>query len=207
MKYRAVTSYYRQETFDFFAAYPDPYYSISFDIEVSAVKDFAKQAGHPVYRSLCYFFTRAMTGIEDFRYRLRDGQLVLYDSLHLGMTVPAPGRRFSFVHLRYHDDVETFHRRADAVEPEGRDRATLDQEEHTNYIYITAIPKVPFTSFAHAPGRTRTDGAPRVAFGHFFPRDGRLWVPIGITVNHMFIDGVALGELYEALCQVFAAPA
>lgn len=207
MKFCHVEDYYRQETFDFFAEYPDPYYSISFDLDVTEVKAFAKASGLPVYRSLCYFFTLAMGRIEDFRYRLRNGRLVLYDALHIGMTVPAPGRRFSFVHLHFDEDHETFRRLADEQEDLGRQRAVLDQEEHTNYIYFTAIPKVPFTSFAHAPGRERTDGAPRVAFGHFFDRGGRLWVPVGITINHLFIDGVALGELYEGLCQVFANPA
>ncbi len=206
MRFRHVDSYYRQETFDFFSQYPDPYYSISFEVEATAVKAFAKDAGYPVYRSLCYFFCRAMGRIEDFRYRLRQGALVLYDELHIGMTVPAPGRRFSFVHLDYDDDVVAFNRRADELDTQGRDRARLDQEEHSNYIYVTAIPKVPFTSFAHAPGRERTDGAPRVAFGHFLNRHGGLWVPIGLTVNHLFIDGVALGELYENLGQVFASP-
>lgn len=206
MRFRTVDTYYRQGTFDFFSAYPNPYYSISFEIDATAVKAYAKGSGYPVYRSLCYFFCRAMGGIEDFRYRLRQGTLVLYDELHIGMTVPAPGRRFSFVHLPYDDDVVAFNRQADEVDALGRDRAQLAQEEHTNYIYVTAIAKVPFTSFAHAPGRERTDGAPRVAFGHFAQRGGRLWLPIGLTVNHLFIDGVALGELYENLCEVFAAP-
>lgn len=206
MKFRLVEDYYRQQTFDFFANYPDPYYSISFDLDATAIKAFAKASGDPVYRSLCYFFTRAMGRIEDFRYRLRGGDLVLYEELHIGMTVPAPGRRFSFVHLHYDDDLAAFRRQADEVDQLGRQQAVLDQEEHTNYIYITAIPKVPFTSFAHAPGRERTDGAPRVAFGHFHEREGRLWVPVGITINHLFIDGVALGELYEGLCEVFSQP-
>lgn len=206
MRFHPVETYYRQGTFDFFSDYPNPYYSISFDLDATAIKAFAKASGHPVYRSLCYFFCRAMGRIEDFRYRLRQGEMVLYDELHIGMTVPAPGRRFSFVHLLYDDDVAAFHRRAEEIESQGRDRALLDQEPHTNYIYLTAVPKVPFTSFAHAPGRERTDGAPRVAFGNFFERDDRLWLPVGITVNHLFIDGVALGELYEGLCEVFASP-
>lgn len=204
--YRAVDSYYRQQNFDFFRGYPNPFYSVTFNLDATEIKRFCREQNHPVYLSLCYFFTRAMQPVEDFRYRLLDGQLVLYDQVHIGMTVPAPGGLFSFAHFDMSPDPASFYRRAKEVEDQGRKAATLETQEHTNYNYFTAIPGLAFTCFAHATPADTTDGAPRVAFGKFFEQNGRTLVPVGLTVNHIFIDGQALGYLGENAEREFAAP-
>src|SRR5688500_18726168 len=101
-KYRVVQDYYRQEHLDFFARYRSPFYSVTFELDATAIKAFAERRGLPTYLNLAYFFTRALQAVEDFRYRLVDGQVLLYDQLHPALTVPAPGGRFSFCALRFH---------------------------------------------------------------------------------------------------------
>lgn len=204
--YRVVESYYRQPIFDFYRASRNPFYSLTFEIDAAPLKRFLDERGHPVYLNLCYFLTRAMQPLEDFRYRLVDDRIVLYDTIHPGLTYPAAGGLFSFVHLTYDPDLERFNRAAGAVLPPQDAPAVLANEEHSNYIFFTSIPGVPFTSFSHAsddPGH----GAPRVAFGKFRREGESLKIPIGIQVNHLFIDGRALGELYERAAAVFADPA
>jgi chloramphenicol O-acetyltransferase len=48
-----------------------------------------------------------------------------------------------------------------------------------------------------------TAGQPEAAFGKFTLRDGRTIVPVGILVNHLFVDGADLGDLYEAAAASF----
>ncbi len=203
--YREVESYYRRPIFDFYRASRNPFYSLTFELDAASVRAWARDRGHPVYVNLCYFLTRAMQPIEDFRYRLVDGRIVLYDEIHPGLTYPAADGLFSFVHLRYDPDSERFNEGARALLPAPDAPASLANEEHANYIFFTSLPGVPFTSFTHASDDP-THGAPRVAFGRF-TRDGeRLRVPVGIQVNHLFIDGRALGDLYERAVAVFADP-
>ena len=159
-----------------------------------------------MFLNLCYFLARAMQPVEDFRYRLLDGQIVLYDAVHIGMTVPADDGLFSFVHHEYHPDAEVFNAEAAKRSDAGRGASTLDGESHTNYIYATAIPGVAFTNFVHATPADLTDGAPRVAFSKFTVREGRRVVSLGFTVNHLFIDGAALGRLAESAEAVFSSP-
>ena len=204
--YRVVEAYYRQQHFDFFRSYPNPFYSITFELDATELKSFAKAQGYPVYLNLCYFFTKAMQQVEDFRYRLLEGRIVLYDTLHLGITVPSADGLFSFAHHEYHPDTYLFNRLAARHADEGRGEATLATRDHTNYTYCTAIPGVSFTSFVHATPADTTDGAARIAFGQFVEREGRLIVPVGMTVNHIFIDGSALGSLAEGAQRLFSAP-
>jgi chloramphenicol O-acetyltransferase type A len=175
------------------------------ELDITELKAFVESRGYSTYANLCYFFTRAARSIEDFRYRVKDERIVLYDEIHVGMTVPAPGGLFSFAYVDYDPDVERYNRTAKAAMASSSDEASLAEEEHDNYIYFTALPGVPFTGFTHAFDEW-TGAAPNVAFGKFRRSANRLLVPIGVQINHIFIDGNALGELYERAREAFANP-
>jgi chloramphenicol O-acetyltransferase type A len=205
-RYQVVERYYRQEHFDFYRAYRSPFYTVTFPLELTRLKAFAERHGYSVYANLCYGFTRAAAAIEDFRYRVRDGRVVLYERLHPALTVPAPGGRFSFSYIGWDPDVHAFNREARRVFAEAGSRVTLAESPHSNHLFFTALPGVPFTGFTHAESGDPTAGEPRVAFGRFARRDGRLEVPVGVQVNHAFIDGAALGALVEGAQRAFDDP-
>lgn len=206
MLYKVITNYHRRKHFDYYRRYRNPFYTMTFELDATELKDFVNRHGYRTYLNLCYFFTRAAQGIEDFRYRLRGGELVLYQQIHPGLTVPAANGSFSYRHFRYNDDVHAFNRKAQADWPSPDEPPQLTPSEHENHLYFTAIPGAVFTGFTHAWNEA-TDGAPRVAFGSLFERNGRLWVPVGLQVNHCFIDGRALGELAQRAQQAFDQPA
>lgn len=202
--YRVVDAYYRQQHFDFWSVYQNPFYAATVQLDVTRLKAFTDARGYSIYVNLCYFMTRALRAIEDFRYRLLDGRIVLYEEIHPGLTLPAPGGLFTFAYFEYDDDVAAFNARAAETSASARAKVDLGESEHRNWVFFTALPKVPFTSFTHAT-RLPTDTEPQVAFGQFAERDGRLWVPAGVQVNHRLIDGRALGEAVEKTQQVFDA--
>jgi chloramphenicol O-acetyltransferase type A len=147
-----------------------------------------------------------MQSVEDFRYRLRDGQIALYDGLEVAATLPAPGKLFSFGYFGYDPDVAAFNQRAREIDRAARERVELSQPEDTNHVLFTAIQGVRFTGLTHAKPADATDARPRVAFGKFFERSGKLMVPVGLEVNHIFIDGAPLGELVDAVQREYDEP-
>ena len=204
--YRVVEHYYRQEQFDFYRQYQCPFYDVTFDLEFAALKAFARRADASLYLTLCYVFTHAMARTEDFLYRHVDGQIVLYDRLNVGMTVPAPGGAFSFAMVPFDEDWPRFYRRAEAIVERSGQAVSMVSEPWPNSIFFTALPGVPFTAFRHAPGNDPLGGEPKVAFGKFRQDGESMWIPVGIQVNHAFIDGRALGELYEGAQELFQRP-
>ena len=207
MSYSVVEDYYRQQHFDFFRTYEMPFYTITFNLDVTAVKQYASEHSYPIYLTQCFLFARGMSRVEDFRYRVVDDQIVLYDHLEIAATLPAPHGAFSFAQFDYASDLESFLRRAAEVSKRARQAATLDATAEGNTILFTALPGVRFTGFTHATPADRTDGRARVAFGQFFEDDGRVMVPVGLGVNHIFIDGIALGRLVEEVQAEFDSPA
>ena len=124
MSYRIVDDYYRQEHFDFFRSYEMPFYSIVFNIEITAVKAFSTDRGYPAYIPQCFLFARAMSRIEDFRYRVMNDQIVLHDHLEIAATLPAPNGAFSFAKFDHDPDLEGFLRHAETVSQQARVAAT-----------------------------------------------------------------------------------
>ena len=206
MAFRIVEDYHRQQHFDFFRSYRNPFYAVTVELDITHLKAFTDAAGYPVYLNLCYFFTRGMHAVEDFKYRLRDGEIVRYDRLEVAATLPSPDGLFSFAYFGYDDDCARFNRRAAEIDASIRRRTTLAQPDDTNHVLFTSLPAVRFTGFTHATPEDTTDGRPRAAFGRFFARDGRLMVPVGLEVNHIFIDGSAVGELLEAVQNAYDDP-
>jgi chloramphenicol O-acetyltransferase type A len=206
MSYRIVTDYYRREHYDFFRAYEMPFYTITFNLDITAVKQFSSDHDYPIYLTQCFLFARGMSRVEDFRYRVVDDQIVLHDHLEIAATLPAPNGAFSFAKFDHDPDLENFLHRAETVSEHARQAASLDDTAEGNTILFTSIPGVRFTGFTHVTPADRTDGRARVAFGKFFEEAGRLMVPVGLGVNHIFIDGVALSQLVEEVQTEFDKP-
>lgn len=207
MSYRPVQDYPRREHLEFYRRSASPTYGLTFELDATNLKEFLERRGLPTYLNFSYFFLRALQAVEPFRHRLVDGEVVLYDQLLPALAVPAPGGLFSFCALPYDDDLERFNRLAQQPLAEAGARVRLAGGAEPNYVLFTSLPRVPFTAFHHVPPDDPTDGRPRVAFGKFRAAAGRLQVPVAMLVNHLYIDGAALGSLVDEAQRRFDAPA
>lgn len=198
MSFRVLHEYPRRAHLEFYRGYPSAYYSVSFELEAGLLRQQLKAAGVSTYAGFCWAFHRALLAIEAFRVRLHGEEVVLHDRLRLGLTVPAPARTFSFVNLEWDEDPSRFF--PAAAEAMTRASAQVDLRgggEAPDFAYYTAVPRLPFIGFTHVPLADPAAGQPAIAFGKFREEGERLLVPVGVQVNHMYIDGADLGELYE----------
>jgi chloramphenicol O-acetyltransferase type A len=199
MSFRVLHDHPRRPHVDFFRRNPSPFYSATFELDATRVRARAKETGASTFAALVWAYHRALVTIDAFRTRLHGDELVLYDSLQVGMAVPAPRRTFTFATLPFDPDASAWLPRAAAAAARAGTHVDLAGGAAPDFAYYTAIPKLPFTSFAHVPLPDPTAGQPEAAFGKFGERGGRTIVPVGILVNHLFVDGADLGDLYEAL--------
>ena len=199
MSPRVLHAYPRRAHLEFYRAYPSAYYSVSFELEAGLLRRRLREAGVSTYAGFCWAFHRALLAVEAFRVRLDGEDVVLHDCLRLGLTVPAPGRTFSFVNLEWAEEAERFFPAAAAAMTRASAQVDLSGGgEAPDFAYYTAVPRLPFIGFTHVPLADRTAGQPAIAFGKFREEGERLLVPVGLQVNHMYVDGADLGELYEA---------
>jgi len=206
MEYEVVEEYPRRGQFDFYSEHPSPFYAVTWSTEIAELKAWAARNEYSIYLVLCYYMVRAMQSVEDFRYRLLDGRIVLYDRLDIGMTLPTPDGQYAFGHFDFHEDVSEFMRRVDVARSKIRVDGVLRPDDRPNRILFTSAPGVPFTSMSHVPLPDPGDARPNVAFGQFASAGDEVTVPISLQVNHRFIGGRALGELVEAVAFQYTRP-
>lgn len=204
MGFRVLTDYPRRPHLEFYRRYPDPFYSTTFELDATQLRRRLNEEGRSVYAGFCWAFHRALLQVEAFRVRLAGEDVVLHDGLRLGLTVPAPGRTFSFMQLDWDEEPARFFERAAVATALASSRVTLTGGDAPDFAYYTALPQLPFVGFTHARLPDPTAGQPTIAFGRFGERAGRLLVPVGIQVNHLYVDGGDLGDLYEAAQASFA---
>ena len=200
-----LADYPRRGHLEFYRRYPNPFWSVTFELDASEVRRRARHERVSTYASLVWAFHRALVELEAFRVRLLGDRLVLFETLRPGLTVPAPGGLFNFSELDWHPDFHEFHRAAGPAITEASARERLDTAagSRPDFAYYTALPQVPFTGFTHAPLADPLAGQPEVAFGRFREAGERTFVPVGLQVNHVYIDGAAVGELVEAAGRSF----
>lgn len=204
MPHRVLTDYPRRAHLEFFRRNPNPFYGLTFELDATAVRAAARAASASAYAAMVWAYHRALLGIDAFRTRLVGEEVVLHDSLRVGMTVPAPQRRFTFATLEWEEDARAFLARAAEVVGRAEQGVDLGGGDAPDFAYYTALPKVPFTHFTHVALADPTAGQPEAAFGRFREQDRRTLVPVGVLVNHLYIDGADLGDLYEAAQESFA---
>jgi len=203
MGFRILQHYPRRAHLEFYRTNPNPFYGVSFELDATRVRSRARALGASTYAALVWAYHRALLGIDAFRTRLQGDDIVLYDTLRIGMTVPAPDRTFTFAPLDWDPSAEGFLSRAGAAIAQASAGVDLSGGAAPDFAYYTALPKVPFTSFTHVALGDPAAGQPEAAFGRFREQDGRTLVPVGVAVNHLYVDGADLGDLYEGLTDSF----
>lgn len=202
---RVIDDYPRRTHLEFYRRYPDPFYSLTFELEVTALLQVVRREGLPVYAGLCWGFHRALLAVAAFRVRLVGEDVVLHDELGLGMTVPGPQRTFNFLHRAWDAEPRRFlTETAAATRAAAAELGLRGGGEAPDSAYYTTLPRVAFTGFNHAPLADTTAGQPMIAFGKLRDDAGRVRVPVGLQVNHMYVDGADIGDLVEAAEQSFA---
>jgi chloramphenicol O-acetyltransferase type A len=199
-----LTDYPRRAHLEFYRANPSPFYAVTFELDAAKIRARAREVGGSTYAALCWSFHRAMLGVDAFRVRLEGENVVLHETLRVGMTIPGPDRTFTFATHDWNPSGEAFLRSA-AEEIERSSRAVdLNRGSEPDFAYYTAVPGVPFLGITHVPHRDRAAGQPMTAFGKFREDGDRLMVPVGLQVNHMYVDGADVGDLYERAVASYA---
>ena len=206
-KFLDVTTWSRRELFEFFRGFDNPYFNVCTRLDVTNLITFLRSRPDlSVSLAYHYFALRVANEIEPFRYRLRDGKVIIYDVIHGGTTVLLPNESFTFAYFDYDEDFERFMLAAQRSVSEAQAGNSFKPTTNDDTIYFTILPWVSFTSFAHARNWGREDSVPRIAFGKFVQENEHTLLPISVEVHHALMDGLHVGRYLNRLQEAFAKP-
>jgi chloramphenicol O-acetyltransferase type A len=188
----------RKATYEFFKDFEDPFFNVAANLDVTQFYQFCKSNGLSISISILYYVLAAVNEIREFRIRIADGKLVEFDRIHGTQTILNADETFSFAYFEMHDDVFAFNDNGKAALEKYKQLKTYDVESHRlDLIYCSVIPWVSFTSFKHASRLERTQTVPRIVFGKMFDDGPVKQMPLSVEANHMIMDGLHVGKLFN----------
>ncbi len=196
-----ITQWKRREHFQFFHRMDYPQYNICFNLDITALLAEIKKKTLPFNYSMIYLSTLSVNQIEEFKYRIRDGQVVLHEVIHPSFTDMDDGSDyFKVVVVDMKNSLSDF---LDATRDKSKNqRRYFPFEEligRDDLIYYTSIPWISFTHLSHTITLNKNDAVPRISWGRYFADNGKMLLPYSVQVNHAFIDGIHIGKFKEKL--------
>ena len=190
----------RRGIYDFFAPMSDPFYTLTFPVDVTPLRAWCKAGGLPFYPAMVFAVTRAMEHTEAFLYKDRGGTIVRHDTLVPSFTDLRPGSgQFHIVTLEAGEDPADFCRRAKAASAAQREFITAGPWPEDQLVYFTCLPWFPVTALKNERNLDPADSVPRAAWGRWEEKGDRTELLLSLELNHRLLDGVHVGRFYEAL--------
>lgn len=207
-KYLDLTTWTRRDVFEFFLGFDKPYFNICTQLDITRLLALLRDRPDvSVMLAYHYFALRAANEIEPFRYRLRDGKVIVHDVIHGGTTVLLPNENFTLAYFEYDANFETFITGADrAVKEALSGDGAFRPNTRDDMIHCTTLPWLSFTSFSHARNWGREDSVPKIAFGKFVKEQERTLLPFSVEVHHALMDGLHVGRYVSRLAEALAEP-
>ena len=188
----------RREHFRLFSTFDHPHFGMCANVDVTLFFPFIKQHRYSLTVAVAYLIARAANAIPEFRYRIRAGQVVEHEIVNPSFTILVNEDLFSFCSVDYVEDFPEFSKRAAANIAYVRAHPNLDKDtDKDNVLYMSPIPWVSFTSFAHPMQLHPADSVPRFAWGKIFEEGKFLKMPLAAQGHHAVMDGIHVGRFYE----------
>ena len=199
-----LSSWPRREIYAFFSGISDPFYSVTFRLDVTELRRYTKARGLSFYHSLIWLCTRALERVEAFSYAVSEGKLVRLESRRPSFTHLKPGSEsFQIVTLPCEGGLEEFC--AAAKEKAEKQDFFIDAAgEGIDMIFFSCLPWLDLTALTNERDLDPDDAIPRIAWGKYVEEKGRLSLGLSVEVNHRFIDGVHIGRFAQELEKLIA---
>lgn len=193
----------RDEIYSFFSKVSNPFYMVSFTVDVTELKAYTKAKGCSFYYALIYLCSKALSSVENFMYTIKDGEVYMYEERMPSFTDMKPGKElFHIVSIPAYGSIAEFCEAASKTSCE-QDCFIDMTKEGDNLAYYSCVPTLRLTALTNERDYSEPDFAddniPRITWGKYTENNGRLELNISMEVNHRFIDGIHIGKFATEL--------
>lgn len=192
----------RKEHYGFFGKMDDPFFGISAKADFTGCYMQAKEDGGSFFLYSLHKILRAVNAIEEFRYRVEGGDIVLYDLIGASPTIGREDGSFGFGYFDYHEDRSEFV--SGAMKEIERVKNTPGLclgtgEMRNDIIYYSSIPWIDFTDLKHAGNSAKGQSIPRISTGRLVPVEDKLMMTVSVELNHGLADGYHAAQFIKLL--------
>lgn len=188
----------RKEHFQFFSKFEEPFFGVTINIDCTLAYQQAKEKGNSFFLYYLYRALKAANAIENFRYRIIDKEVYLFDQINASATINRPDETFGFSYMDYDKNEELFYQNAkEEIVRVQQSKGLIPAGSGENVIHFSAVPWLDFTSLSHARSFTFPDSCPKISFGKITENNGKKLMSVSIHAHHGLMDGFHIGLFAE----------
>lgn len=205
-----LENFERKDSILFFQSFFEPNISITSEVECTGAKERARKHGVSFFFYYLHAMLKACNEIKEFKYRISpQGEVYYYDTIDtLAIIRTGENGAYNTLRLPYDSDLKQFAEKACTLIEKHKihnypfastDKGVTDDDQ--GVFLVSAMPTLSFTgiSFAH---RGPVESYPLSLVGKMITREGKEYIPIGIKVNHAFIDGYHLDKFFTRVSEL-----
>ena len=162
----------RRDRFEFFESFENPLLNLSFELEMKDFRPYCKANNLPPFHFFLYCLFESLNELDNFKYRIFEGQVIKVDELIGSYTVINENNLFNYTRFKISHELREFVNNsvASKLEAMSSDKlmntgAELPLRELKNYIFITSIPWLKFTAIEHPVFKYKSADIPALAWG------------------------------------------
>ncbi|GAA0116276.1 chloramphenicol acetyltransferase [Clostridium senegalense] len=207
MKELNIDQWKRKKQYEHFKNLDYPHISVCANIDITNFYNYIKTKRKPFFISFVYVVTKTANLINEFKYRVRDEKVIVHDVVSPSFTIMNDDGVFNFCPVDFSEDFNEFvSRGTNEIDKRKKFVDLKDEPNRDDFLFITSIPWVSFTSMSHPIHMSPVDTIPRIAWGKYFKENEKIKMPLSIQAHHALVDGVHIGMYFEKIQQILNNP-
>lgn len=190
----------RIEHFNMFSKMDNPYVGVVAEVECSKAYKFAKANKLSFFAVYLHCSMLAENKINEFKYRIEDDEIFVYDHLDCGTTIGRKDGTFGFALMNFTEDFNAFNAQL---------QEQIQSVEHSVGLHIkneeitiglvrhSTFPWSRFTGLVQPSNFGTGESIPRIIFGKVYTQNYKMYMPVSIEANHGFVDGFHLANYLQ----------
>ena len=193
-----LTTWNRKEHFEFFCKFEEPFFGTTIQLDCTKAHAKSKELGVSFFAYYLHKTLVAVNNIENFRYRIHNGKVFIYDKINVSSTILRDDKTFGFSEIEYYENLNTFIENYNTEATRVKNTTGLFTRDYNeNIVHFSALPWINFTSISHSRSFTFPDSCPKFSFGKMTTENDKKFMSMSVHVHHGLVDGYHLGLFFE----------
>lgn len=191
----------RKEHFNMFANMDNPYVGVVAEVECTKAYQHAKTNQLSFFAIYLHCSMLAENSVEEFKYRLEENEICIYNHLDCGTTIGRKDGTFGFALMNYTTDFTIFNKQLQEQikSVESCSGLHIKNEEITiGLVRHSTFPWSRFTGLVQPTNFGTGESIPRIIFGKAYHQGEKMYMPVSVEANHGFVDGLHLANYLAA---------
>lgn len=205
MKEIDISTWKRRLPYENFIGYTNPIFSLSTRLDVTNLHNRCKKEKTSFFTDFLYIVMKCLNSIEDFRLRIVNGKVVLFDVAHPSYIVLSEDDVILSCRTEMKNDYYEFYKNVRADIDNTIKKINYKEKFNTycknDCYYVSCLPWTDVVSLNNPYDLKNHENSsiPRLTWSKYNEENGRIKMTMDIAVHHALMDGKAVCEAFNKI--------